>query len=92
MILGLALDLATGAVANWLAAGVTLLARGAVFQLLGQKGAKFGAERDNGVAVSGRGGEGDRAHSSVTIGQNPGPPASSAASARTPMSPTRPPP
>ena len=48
---------------------VAALARRAVLQLLVKEGAELGAQGDNRVGVSRRGGKGNCAHSAVTIGQ-----------------------
>ena len=48
---------------------VAALARGAGLQLLVKKGAEFGTQGDDLGAVGRRGGEGDRGHRAVTIGQ-----------------------
>jgi len=48
---------------------VAALARGAAGQLLVQEGAELGAQGNYLGAVGRRGGEGNRGHSAVTIGQ-----------------------
>ena len=58
---------------------IAALARGAVAQVLVEERAELGAQSQDFVAVQRRGGEGNRAHSSVTIGQYPSPPAATAA-------------
>ena len=58
---------------------VAALTRGAVAKLLLQKRPELAAQRQYFGAVQRRGGEGNLAHSALTIGQYPSPPASTAA-------------